>query len=310
MAKYRKFIPAVAQKTVAGFPKIYLAGKIRKNCWRHGIVSSLDRAIDFHTCGDEPPYEWPVLSKAILGTFDYTGPFFIGCDHGCFHGDGSHGYSSTYDIDSDGDGHLDYVASIGDPGKVVNLCLDAVRKCDTVFAWVDAEGAYGTAVELGYAKALGKEIVVASNNWPVDMWFAKEMADVVIQSESACSAFSKFAERYLNAKMEFESPVEEMFYKAWQGMGGSKYLDLTYQHEVFNALYRLDFAYLPAKVAIEIDGHEYHSGKEQFTKDRQRQRKLEMDGWRFIRFSGSEVFSNASSCVVQAHDFIKTIGGK
>lgn len=64
--------------------------------------------------------------------------------------------------------------------------------------------------------------------------------------------------------------------------------------------YRLDFAFLlyenvnhiqtlVKKIAVECDGYEYHSGKEQFKKDRERQRNLSYDNWTIIHFSGSEI---------------------
>lgn len=37
-------------------------------------------------------------------------------------------------------------------------CLEQIRKCDAVFAYVEEENAYATLFELGYARALGKPI--------------------------------------------------------------------------------------------------------------------------------------------------------
>ena len=78
--------------------KIYLAGKIGKNDWRHDIVGTClsDACSDFYAYGrqDETAQiamEWPVLPKAIFAEYDYTGPYFVACDHGCFHGIGTHG---------------------------------------------------------------------------------------------------------------------------------------------------------------------------------------------------------------------------
>ena len=54
-------------------PKVYAAGKIHKNDWR-----PVRR-------GGE------LIDTVELEKYVYVGPFFIGCDHGCFHGDNSHG---------------------------------------------------------------------------------------------------------------------------------------------------------------------------------------------------------------------------
>lgn len=45
------------------------------------------------------------------------------------------------------------------------------------------------------------------------------------------------------------------------------------------------------KIAIECDGHEFHSSKEQKARDNKRSRLLQSDGWRVLRYSGSEINS-------------------
>ena len=49
--------------------------------------------------------------------------------------------------------------------------------------------------------------------------------------------------------------------------------------------------------AVEIDGHDYHKTKEQRYHDYMRERKLQARGIIVIRFTASEVFVNAESCV-------------
>lgn len=105
----------------------------------------------------------------------------------------------------------------------------------------------------------------------------------------------------------FDSPIEEMFWNEWQRQGGKSRIDLTYQYKVPDTRYRIDFAYVPKMIAIELDGHEFHSSKEQFTRDRQRQRLLERQGWRVMRFSGSEIVGNVKSCFSEALNFIENI---
>lgn len=97
----------------------------------------------------------------------------------------------------------------------------------------------------------------------------------------------------------FESPIEQLFWNEWQNQGGSFTLELVYQYQPPNTPYRLDFAHLPSKTAIELDGYEYHNSRAQFTHDRKRQRELERLGWRFIRFSGSEVIRSPADCFAE-----------
>lgn len=153
---------------------IYLAGKISKNDWRHDTVVGQDgrwlRGLWSDDNAGKPPFEeWPVWHRAVLGTFDYTGPYFISDDHGCAHGRDTHGC---------GTGDLICAA---DPGptqeRTRDLCFAAIRRSDIFFAWLDDPSAFGTLVELGYATALGKRIVTAV---PInraegvqDMWFAR-----------------------------------------------------------------------------------------------------------------------------------------
>lgn len=216
--------------------QIYLAGKVRRNCWRHSIVTGLREtcfAYD-NQAYQESWYRWPVLSRAIFEYHAYTGPYFISCDHGCAHGDNSHGvaaedvtrygeniylteeelqqYREEHAIQRDTNGYyrmseldgekyyLDaqdehailhdeqgtyvlYRAStcMDDFGirqsRVVELCFAAIRSSDLVFAWIESPDAYGTLVELGYAKAQGKQIWVAGPEYYSDLWFAYQMAD-------------------------------------------------------------------------------------------------------------------------------------
>lgn len=191
---------------------IYLAGKIAKNDWRHTIVNGLRKAVDFFDDDgvrlNQPWYTWPPLPKAIFDYHTYTGPFFISCDHGCAHGPNEHGvaaaaasgvvgekiYLSEADLTShshdevmalpyDDNGYFTYAGGgcFDDRGirqeKVVQLCYAAISRSDMVFAWIESLDAYGTLVELGYAKGLGKKVWIAGPEHFSDLWFAYQMAD-------------------------------------------------------------------------------------------------------------------------------------
>lgn len=100
----------------------------------------------------------------------------------------------------------------------------------------------------------------------------------------------------------FNSPIEEMFWKAWKV---STYLDLVPQHKIGN--YRVDFAHLSTKVVIELDGLKAHGTTEQIAYDRRRQREIEAEGWKFIRFGGKEIHHNVNQSVAEAEAFISRI---
>jgi very-short-patch-repair endonuclease len=88
----------------------------------------------------------------------------------------------------------------------------------------------------------------------------------------------------------FDSPLEQMFYEL-------AFLDLHIypQHPV--GKYRLDFAIPQKRIAIELDGHEYHKTKYQRTHDAKRDRWLYGQGWHVLRFTGSEIYENLDRCI-------------
>lgn len=137
---------------------IYLAGKIGKNDWRHDIVGLRGAWADNNT-GESPTDAWPVLGKGVARTFDYTGPYFISDDHGCAHGDNSHGCGD--------EGGICGGAWPSTPrSDLVRRCLDAIDRSDIVFAWLDDPTAYGTLVEIGYAVARKKLVIIGTSERP------------------------------------------------------------------------------------------------------------------------------------------------
>ena len=80
---------------------------------------------------------------------------------------------------------------------------------------------------------------------------------------------------------------------------------------VGGARYRLDFAVVSPCgrlwLAVEIDGHEAHTGREQVRRDRQRERALTAAGWRVLRFTGSEVANDAAACVGEVVGMLQAV---
>jgi nucleoside 2-deoxyribosyltransferase len=154
-------------------PRIYLAGKIAKNDWRHKLVPQLRGT------------EWPG-APIECESFVYCGPFFAGCDHGCAHGPTRHGVVSDSPCQDDQQTMTD--EQIRD--LVIATNTNALGIADVVFAYVDCMTAYGTLVELGAAYAMGKQVVLmfGSNLQPDDrseLWYAHRQADVVHESIEA-----------------------------------------------------------------------------------------------------------------------------
>lgn len=286
--------------------KIYLAGKIAKNDWRHGVVADLrgEGWVTGHEVNNyrQIPIPGLVLAKAIYGKHDYTGPYFASCDHGCGHGSNSHG------VNVGGGGCITPPRS----ADVVNMCLRGIQECDMVYAWIDSPDAYGTLAEIGFAVSEGKKVYVAGSQRFTDLWFAYELAQqsgggfvgVYPTAESGLAVALAYARGDDAIDVIKLSPIEARFYESWQAVANGYGRKLVPQYELFGGKYRLDFAEPESKIGIELDGYDYHSSKEAFTKDRKRQREIEAAGWRVIRFSGSEVYRDAAGCASEALAFI------
>lgn len=315
--------------------QIYLGGKMsghsRGDNWRTDIVDNIpwhgeldgeffevNGAVLRAGCGaGVPPEEWPVLRKAIFGKHDYVGPYLVGCDHGCFHA-GDHATSIErghgYDVSS---------ARSRTREQIKTLCLQAMVNANVLFFWFDGLDAYGTLAELVFAstifaafdreaerdgtKGIEKHIFVASPDFNAidEMWLAFRLSsNVTFLTDSSPRKVLEVALGMVEGDTVEYSPIEKMFIEKWRTIHSN---GIVPQYNVPGFRYRVDFAFPDDKVAVELDGYEYHNSKEQFTNDRKRQREMEAAGWRFIRFSGSEVYHNAEACVRQAFEFWQSL---
>jgi len=61
--------------------------------------------------------------------------------------------------------------------------------------------------------------------------------------------------------------------------------------------YRIDLAVYPHRLAIEIDGHDYHERtKDQATRGKRRARDLQLLGWTVLPYTGSDVWNDPFGC--------------
>lgn len=144
----------------------YLAGKISKNDWRHSLVPGLRDHI----------YQQGAMD---CDYFRYCGPFFVGCDHGGFHGRNRHGCLGP-----------DKGLNCCDPGEtgasatrrqVIHRCMKGIDASDVVLAYITAPDCHGTVAEIQYAIVHGKEVVVAfapgiASEDENDFWFISKQA--------------------------------------------------------------------------------------------------------------------------------------
>lgn len=75
-----------------------------------------------------------------------------------------------------------------------------------------------------------------------------------------------------------------------------------------NRRYRIDIAIPRSKLAIEVDGWEWHGKhKGDFQRDRERQNLLTLHGWRILRFTAGDVRRDVEACVNLVLQAAKTL---
>lgn len=99
-----------------------------------------------------------------------------------------------------------------------------------------------------------------------------------------------------------ESIAEQLFWNTYLRLGGPSLKGLVRQFTV--GQFRLDFALPERLIGIEIDGLAYHSDQQSFTRDRARERQLEIQGWRILRFSAKEVLDQPERCMSEASQWV------
>jgi hypothetical protein len=178
--------------------KIYLAGKVTKHGWRDELVPDLRFAWDGYASDRLADLdEWPILPQGVLGQWDYVGPFFTACDHGCAHDRGIH-------------------ASVPNPceggptdrNNIFDRCMAALSHADVVFGWLDTTDCYGTLVELGAAYALKKRVLVASPTEALpDLWFSYLCASRDGRGTGSVLVGNKYPDLALLQLMDVISPA-------------------------------------------------------------------------------------------------------
>ena len=98
-----------------------------------------------------------------------------------------------------------------------------------------------------------------------------------------------------------QSPAEVAFWQVANGLIPG----LVRQYHVQGTRYHLDFAVPDCLLAIEIDGHTWHSTRQQRQHDSQRDRILTGLGWRVLRFTASEILRNADGCAAEVAAMLK-----
>lgn len=167
-AAHRPFVLPWCKTPVKTF---YLAGKITGTTWRDAIVPGWSE--ENHSSSywqafydyDETSTWCVVPNVCMCGGvgLHYSGPWWRDMfGHGLSSNSaGPHGYSS---IDECPDVSDEFIQEIRlRETKVLRAVCEAIENADMLFAWIDSPDCYGTIYEIGFAKALGKVVVVATD---------------------------------------------------------------------------------------------------------------------------------------------------
>lgn len=90
-----------------------------------------------------------------------------------------------------------------------------------------------------------------------------------------------------------DSPIEEILYQEFM-----KYGVVPVPQFQVGAFY-IDLAFPDLKIAIEADGHEWHSSLEQIARDKYRADKIAALGWRIERYTGTFIHKNSEAIVAK-----------
>ena len=113
------------------------------------------------------------------------------------------------------------------------------------------------------------------------------------------------------------SPIEQIFLLEWKFAGLDKKMEVQLlSHEPISTdvgSYAVDFLVVPndptlqkVKIAIELDGHEFHEKtQQQVRKDKIRERAIVQQGVTVLRFSGSEIVRDGRGCVEEVEKFLR-----
>jgi very-short-patch-repair endonuclease len=164
------------------------------------------------------------------------------------------------------------------------------------------------------------QVASHSTTWAEHDFVQKTLATFRQQLQSDVAERWDGAARYTFLSTTIDSPLEIAFLAAWEMYRAVKfsYTGACFYLEAQVPVdhYRLDFQVRLCddgvgkhvgrfpKLCIELDGHEFHEKtKAQVAYRNERDRHLMSQGWKVLRFSGSEFYRDPFGCVLAAWAF-------
>lgn len=102
------------------------------------------------------------------------------------------------------------------------------------------------------------------------------------------------------ARPEVSSPSSQPHALLWEALRHLNDAHLEYAPGIEGRKFRLDIAFPTRKLAVEVDGWQFH-GKflRDFSRDRERQNLLTLHGWRILRFTAGQIRQDIQKCRLQ-----------
>ena len=203
---------------------------------------------------------------------------------------------------------------------IVNKAMRMIEESDYLVAFLDKPTAYGTVAEIAYSAFLKKPtyaVILRDNRdtkkgsrFPLKSnrarmhdayWFISSLPGV---TPIDCGSKGQ-AMHALNNVIRLESPIEHILVsKMYEHFYSTSPIASGLLTQFPIGKFRTDFAWPACSLAVELDGHDFHKTKEQRTYDAQRDRFFMAEGWKTVRFTGSEVFRNPLQALMEISQMI------
>lgn len=115
------------------------------------------------------------------------------------------------------------------------------------------------------------------------------LAGVLARFDTGDDTESPYERDLLNRLIDADLPLPRLQFEVRDG-------------SVFVA--RADFAWESRQLIVEVDGHGFHSSREQRASDAARQNRLTRLGWRVLRFTTDQIATDPSGVIEMIHPFL------
>lgn len=164
--------------------------------------------------------------------------------------------------------------------------------------------------ETGCATSLVQEIIKSSERYT-------NVPDTEKNFQIFLNGSTQYLEKDITAQDENESPIEEIMYEALKPIARKLGFRIQREYPIYDEgrlelRYSLDIVFIDDGTSrpvldVETDGLTFHSGYQQMSNDRARDRWLLIRGIPTMRFTSREVFNDIENCVIQVESALNAL---